>query len=184
MRINFDTARDVLLAFPTVADDVETAPDGREPLAFTRDLIASDTPEDCLSFFAYLAPRRDAVWWCCRCLEALGQRDEGGAVQAAMDWVRAPEEEQRLRALERAEAGSSSEASTWAAFGAAWSGGNISQGDAPPVLASPHLTAKAVRAAVLIAVARAPFAERRARLERCLDEAMNVANDDADKHFG
>ncbi|MEO1103350.1 MAG: hypothetical protein AAFW98_06420, partial [Pseudomonadota bacterium] len=167
-----------------LADDVETAPDAREPLAFTRDLLGSETPEDCLSFFAYLAPRRDAVWWCCRCLDALGQQTEGGALQAAMDWVRNPEEDQRMRALEQAEAGRTSEAATWAAFGAAWSGGNISLSETAPVLASPHLTAKAVRASVLIAVARAPFNERRARLQRCLDEAMNVANDDADKHFG
>ena len=50
MRINFDTARDVLLAFPTLGDDVETTPDAREPLAFTRDLIDSETPEDCISW--------------------------------------------------------------------------------------------------------------------------------------
>ncbi|MEM9224670.1 MAG: hypothetical protein AAGB11_20050 [Pseudomonadota bacterium] len=184
MRINFDTARDVLLAFPTLGDDIETAPDDRDPLAFTRALLSSETPEDCLSFFAYLAPRREAVWWCCRCLEALGQKDHGGAMQAAMDWVRMPENDQRRRALDHAEASNDTEASTWAAFAAGWSGGNISDENSPPVLAAPQLTAKAVRASVLIAVSRAPFNERRGRLERCLDEAMNVANDDAEKHFG
>ena len=55
--------------------------------------------------------------------------------------------------------------------------------DDPPVIAAPHLTAKAVRASILIAVSSAPFTERAARLERCLDEAMSVANDDIEARF-
>jgi len=183
VRIKFLTARDVLIAFPTLADDIEARPDDSEPLAFVRKLAQSETPEDSLSFFAYLAPRREAVWWACRCLQSLAVPD-GGALAAAMAWVREPEEPHRLKALECAEAGNDNDPTTWAAFGAGWSGGNIAGGEQPPIAAPPHLTAKAVRASVLIAVSRAPFKERRQRLERCLDEAMRVANDDVEAHYG
>ncbi|MEM7694507.1 MAG: hypothetical protein AAF318_08645 [Pseudomonadota bacterium] len=182
MRINFQTARDVLTAFPTLADDMDARPDARDPITFTKDLARSATPEDALSFFSYLAPRREAVWWTCRCLQTLGA-EGADALAAASAWVARPDEAERTAALGLAEEGDDELAATWAAYAAGWSGGNIGAPDGPPVLAAPHLTAKAVRACVLIAVASAPFDARAARLERCLDEALSVANDDAETHF-
>ncbi|MEM0906653.1 MAG: hypothetical protein AAGJ94_04760 [Pseudomonadota bacterium] len=186
MRIKFETARDVLTAFPTLKEDITVAPDGTAPITFLKQLAQSETPEDCISFFAYLAPRRDSVWWCCRSLDTLGP---GGleapeARAAAKAWVAEPEEARRHAALSAAEAGPSDAADTWAAFGAAWSGGSIGGEGEHAILAAPHLTAKAVRASLLVAVSSAPFAARRARLERCLDEALMVANDDIEAHFG
>lgn len=184
MRIKFETAQDLFVAFPTLQDDVEAKASEAPPLDFTKQLASSETPEDCLSFFAYLAPRREAVWWGCRCLHALGTEDPDGALAAADAWVADPEEAQRVAALQIAETTGTPDQATWIAFAAGWSGGNIAGTDQPaPVSAPPYLTAKAVRAAVLIAVSRAPFRERRARLERCLDEAIAVANDDIDEHF-
>jgi len=184
LRIKFETAQDLFVAFPTLQDDVEADSSELHPLDYTRWLASSDTPEDCLSFFAYLAPRREAVWWGCRCLHLLGTEDPAGALAAADAWVREPEEKQRVAALKIAEGTDTPDQTTWVAFAAGWSGGNIASTDQPsPVAAPPYLTAKAVRAAVLIAVSRAPFRDRRDRLERCLDEAIAVANDDIDEHF-
>ena len=185
MRVRFQTAQDVALAFPTLADDLAAVPDGTECLAFMKQLLASETPEDSIAFFAYFAPRREAVWWCCRCLAALDEAaEEGPALAAARAWVLDPEEEQRLAALSEAEAGPADAAQTWAAFAAGWSGGNIAPPGNPPVSAAPPLTAKAVRAALLVAVASAPFADRRARLERCVEEALRVAAEEIDALSG
>ena len=160
MRIRFHTAADVLTAFPTLADDMAARPDGTEPLAFVKRLAAGATPEDSVTFFAYLAPRREAVWWACRALDALGMDTAAPALDAAKAWVRRPDEEERVAALRAADVADQEAAATWAAFGAGWSGGNIAPDGPAPVAAVPHLTAKAVRAAVLIAIASAPFEAR------------------------
>lgn len=187
MRIKFQTAEDLLAAFPTLGDDIETRPDGSEPLAFMRRLAAGEAPEDSLSFFAYLAPRREAVWWCCRCLDALGLGTGAGAMAlaAARAWVERPDDNERIAALRAAESADDELAEAWAAYGAAWSGGNIAPPGSPaPVSAVPNLTAKAVRAAVLVAVTAAPREERPDRLERCLAEAFAVAEDDIEARYG
>lgn len=185
MRINFETAEDVLKAFPTLKDDIAVRPDATEPLAFTRRLAASERPEDSLAFFAYLAPRREAVWWTCRCLAALrmGEGRGAAALAAARAWVKSPEEDERVAAIRAAEAGEDEDAETWAAYAAGWSGGNIAPDGPVPIAATANLTAKAVRAAVLVAVTSAPREERPARLERCLSEALAVAGEDIDAHF-
>ncbi|GAB5378503.1 MAG: hypothetical protein AcusKO_49650 [Acuticoccus sp.] len=184
MRIKFQTAEDVLSAFPTLADDIAARPDGSEPMAFVKRLAGSETPEDSLGFFAYLAPRREAVWWACRCLDALEMTPGAATLAAARAWVANPDEDERLAALRAADAGDDELAATWAARGAGWSGGSIVPDGPTPVAAAPHLTAKAVRAAVLIAVASAPRAERRTRLERCVDEALAVAGEEIGAHAG
>ncbi len=186
MRIKFHTAEDVLTAFPTLGDDLVARPDGSEPLRYVRRLAESADPDDSVTFFAYLAPRREAVWWSCRCLEALEMGDGAGAaaLAAANAWVARPEEEERVAALRAAEAGDMQAAETWAALGAGWSGGNIAPDGPAPVAAMAHLTAKAVRAAVLIAIASAPGEARAARLERCVAEAFAVVDEDIEARFG
>lgn len=183
MRIKFQTAEDVLAAFPTLADDMAARPDATEPLAFLKRLAAGVTPEDSVTFFAYLAPRREAVWWACRSLAALGMGEgaAAGALAAARAWVRRPEEDERVAALRAADAADQEAAATWAALGAGWSGGNIAPDGPVPVAAVPHLTAKAVRAAVLIAIASAPFEQRPDRLERCVTEALAVAGEELEE---
>lgn len=181
MRVRFQTAQDVALAFPTLADDVATRADNSPSLDFLKRLAAGEKPEDSMAFFAYFAPRREAVWWCCRCLEALAPDGEPSpALAAAKAWVADPEEECRLVALREAQDGPQDAAETWAAYAAAWSGGNIAPAGSPPIAAAPALTAKAVRASILIAIASAPFAERPGRLERCLEEALRVTAEEID----
>src|SRR6184192_1446688 len=72
-RLRFATARQVFEAFPTASSDIEAKPSDTEPLAFLQSLLRGPTPEDAVSFCAYLLPRREAVWWACRCIRALEQ---------------------------------------------------------------------------------------------------------------
>jgi hypothetical protein len=176
MRIRFLTARDVYENFPTLASDVVAQPMDVPPMEFLRLLGESDTPEDAITFFAYLAPKRDAVFWSCRCIQRMAvplQAPE--AIEAAMRWVENPEEDVRRATLAIAEASPSEAAETWVAYGAGWAGGNIAPAGAPPVPASPHLTPKSCRAAVLIAVAHVPPRGRREQIGLCLEEAVAVA---------
>ncbi|MBN8939770.1 MAG: hypothetical protein J0H01_09775 [Rhizobiales bacterium] len=177
-KLRFATARDVFDAFPSLADDMVAAASERDPLAFLAELAAGPTPEDAVSFCAYMLPRRDAVWWACRCTRTLardpmGVEDE--ALAAAEAWVRDPNEDNRTRALGIGNSANRTLPTTWAALAAAWSGGNLSVGEHPGAPAPPHLTAKAARACVLMALARVPATERRAKLRSCIEGGIRLA---------
>lgn len=187
MRIQFESARDVFLAFPTLESDLAARPGDAPPLDYLAALVASETPEDAVTFFSYLAPKREAVWWACCCIRLLSGETagaRGSPLAFAETWVKEPDEDHRRAALHTAEAADSGTAETWAAYGAAWSGGNLAPDGNPPILAAPHLTAKAVRAAVLIAIADGPPRERGARLRRCFDEAVRIAHHDMEAELG
>lgn len=175
----FSTARAVFDAFPQARGDITVQPTDDPPLAFLKSLIASATPENAVAFLAYLLPRREAVWWACQCIRTLNpSRNEGeeAALQAAEAWVREPEEEQRRAALQLAgDSADQGAAATWLAYSAGWSGGSMTTSD-PPVPAPPHLTAKAVRVAVLMALARIPVKQRRERLGACLTEGVRLVD--------
>jgi hypothetical protein len=113
-----------------------------------------------------------------RALGAASNKDEEKILAIAEAWVHEPEEEQRTAALESGMEGDRSAPTTWAALAAAWAGGSLVLGD-QPVPAPPHLTAKAVRAAVLTALARVNVRERAERLKACLDGGMRLAAGEA-----
>lgn len=181
MRIQFETAKDVFLAYPTLSDDLVARPSDQPPLDYLAGLFETETPEDFITFFGYLAPKREGVWWSCRCIRLLEhQRASADGVRLAEAWVRQPDEENQRAAWRYAEANDSALADTWAAYGAGWSGGNIAPDGQPTVLAAPQLTAKAVRASVLIAIAEDEPKRRRERLKQCLEEAMRLVAHDTE----
>jgi hypothetical protein len=178
MSIRFATARDLFEAFPTALDDIEVKPSDQPALDFLNALLASQTPENAVAFCAYLLPRREAVWWACQCVRALipsREPAEENALRAAEAWVGEPEEELRRQALEIGMQGDRAAPTTWVALAAAWSGGSLTPPDQPPAPAPAHLTPKAVRAAVLTALARISVKQRRDRLAACLHEGMKLA---------
>jgi hypothetical protein len=125
-----------------------------------------------------MLPRREAVWWACQCVRTLIPTREPGeeeALKAAEAWVGEPEEELRRHALAVGMAGNRAAPTTWVALAAAWSGGSLTPPDQPPAPAPPHLTPKAVRAAVLTALARISVKQRRDRLAACMNEGVKLA---------
>jgi len=176
-RLRFSTAREIFEAFPSAADDIRAEPTNEPPLTFMRNLAEGQTPEDALSFCAYLLPRREAVWWSCQCVRSLTPLEAGKAVEAleaAEAWVRAPEDDWRRAAMSIGMAGDRNTATTWNALAAAWAGGTMTVGD-QSVPVAPHLTAKAVRIAVLTALAQVPAGDRGARIRGWLDGAVRLA---------
>lgn len=174
--IRFASARDLFDAYPAAREDVEAKPDGQPPLAFLQALAVGPTPEDAVSFCAYLLPRREAVWWACGCVRGLSASradlEADPSFQAAEAWVRDPCEERRVEALKITEHAPRQSPATWLAFAAAWSGGSILLDGPAPVPAAPHLTAKAVRAAIFIALARVPTPERVKSIQRCVEHGL------------
>jgi hypothetical protein len=177
-RLRFSTARGVFDAFPTASEDIGTPATDDSPVAFLSALAKGPTPEDALTFCAYLLPRREAVWWACQCLRALLAKpnaSEAALVHSAEAWVREPEDHVRRAALGAGEAGSRNSPATWVALAAGWSGGSMARDHHVPC--PPHLTAKAVRIAILTALARLDTRERDAAIKGCLDRALRLTEE-------
>jgi hypothetical protein len=178
-RIRFTSALQVFEAFLPAREDIVAAPADVPPLQFARSLVASSTPEDAISFCAYLLPRREAVWWSCQCVRALAPQLPTGSdipLAAAEEWVREPEEERRQNALSAGLAADPQHAAAWTALAAGWSGGSLAPVGQEIVVPPPaHLTAKAVRTAVLIGLARGETQLRRSSLAACVDACVRFA---------
>ena len=176
-RLRFATARQVFEAFPTASSDIEAKPADTEPLAFLQSLLGGPTPEDAVSFCAYLLPRREAVWWACRCIRAIEQplsEADDRLLAIAETWVNEPEETNRQAALAAGQKSGMKSPSAWAVLGAAWSGGSMVEDIARPVPPPKHLTAQAVRAAVLTSLARLPTRSRSEQLAMAIEGAIKL----------
>jgi len=177
-RLRFSTARDLFQAFPTALDDMAARPSDRGSLEFVRDLAGGATPEDAITFSAYLLGRREAVWWGHQCLNTLPDRlapEDLSLLALAEDWVRRPEEATRIAALDAGMASKTRTPGVWIALAAGWSGGSMIGPDSMPVTPPPYLTAKAVNAGVLSVLARVDRNERAARLHSFVDMAIRLA---------
>lgn len=177
-RLRFNTAADLFDAFPTAEEDMVVAPSDAPVLPFMQSLLKGPTPEEAITFCAYLLPRRDAVWWGCRCLgsivDALPQTDTA-FLDLAQRWALQPDEENRTMALI---AGMDADAKTpgaWMALGAGWSGGNMMVNTDNVIPAPPYLTAKAINAGILSALARLDLARRATTLHDFVSIGDRVA---------
>jgi hypothetical protein len=176
--IRFVTAQDLFDAFPTAQQDVDSKPSDAPSLEYLRSLAESGEFNKAVAFCAYLLPRREAVGWGCRCVKNLLPNlppEEQPGLQAADAWVRRPDEEQRLAALELGMRSNAQSPTTWLALAAGWSGGNIVLGIEATSMAPPQQTARAVRAAVLTAVSRLAPAEREKGLRACIEDGAQIA---------
>src|SRR5579872_1468234 len=183
-RIRFSTARHVFEAFPDLTQVVPAPKDERAPIDYARDLLGSPNRAQAITFLSYLLPRREAVWWAHQCVAAiLGPKaEQDAALQAAENWVRAPEEENRQAALSVGTASDQRQATTWLALAAAWSGGSMCPPDAPPMPAAPPAAsaappwacAKAVNAAIVLSMIGEPNIIND-RLKACAEAGIRFA---------
>ena len=94
----------------------------------------------------------------------------------AENWVRQPEEDQRCAVLDAGMAAPTKTPGVWIALAAGWSGGSMMRaGCRAPVTPPPYLTAKAVNAGVLGALARVDRKARAATLRPFVDMGMRLA---------
>ncbi|NNM74642.1 DUF6931 family protein [Enterovirga aerilata] len=181
-RLRFLTAREVFESFPGLADDIRSAATADAPTAFVRNLAAGDTPEDALTFCAYALARREAVWWGCQCVRAVAEirpGEEDPSLLAAEAWVREPDDEHRIAALTLGNESDRRGPTPWLALGAGWSGGNISLLGGASVPSKPDMTPKAVRTAILVALARVGAKERAPRLNFCVEGGLRLMQHEA-----
>ncbi|WHQ68578.1 DUF6931 family protein [Methylorubrum extorquens] len=177
----FSTAREVFAAFPSTERDINAPPSDEPPLPFLQRLRCSETPEDAVSFLAYALGRREAVWWAAQsvrllCRIAVGQED--APLGAAEAWVRDPEDLRRREALRLGMTANQRLATPWVALAAGWSGGNVGPSAQAVVQATPEMTPRAVRTAILVALATVSARDRSSRLQACIDIGVPLMSRD------
>jgi len=146
----------------TLGDDARVLlADRLAPAPYLEALEQRGLFSDGVAFLAHALPKREAVWWACRCIRAAGAAEAAAAkaaLEAAECWVVNPDEPNRRAAHAAAEAVPVSTPAGCAALAAFMSGGSL----APPEVKTPvppgeHLTSRLVAGAIqLAAVATAP----------------------------
>ncbi|MCK0195922.1 hypothetical protein MWN34_03255 [Ancylobacter sp. 6x-1] len=176
-RIRFAHASDVYAAFDTAEQDIRAPAEEIPPLDFVTRLAAGH-PEQAIAFLAYLLPRREAVWWACRCVRHLLPEPvpaEEARIAAAEDWVKEPSDARQRAALRIAVEGDKRQPGVWCAQAAGWSGGNVSLIEDRPMAAQPHLTPKAINAALMVGLGMTDPLKWAASARCCVDAGARFA---------
>lgn len=173
--LRFEVAQELYDAIPEIEEDVTARPNGHSSVDFIGALAKSETPEEAITYCAYVLPRRFAVWWGHECLrkidDTLDETDRK-MLELAASWVSDPEEDSRYRALDAALEARVKSPGVWVALGAGWSSGSMAGPDLPPVPPPPYLTARAVNAGILSALARIGVDHRDEHLQRFVRMAL------------
>jgi hypothetical protein len=147
-------------------------------------LVAGQHFPDAVRFLAQALPKREAVWWACRCLRAVvGPNPPGemaAAVHAAEAWAAAPSEDNRRAGGVAALAAGLGNPAGLTAMAAFWSGGSLAPPNVPAVPPDADLTARTVSGAIRMAVAQSHPAKATDNYRRFLALGVEVA-DGADR---
>ncbi|NDW04491.1 DUF6931 family protein [Jiella pacifica] len=176
-------ARDVFSASPAIADDMRARPGGETSPQFLARLMSSTTPEEAVTFCAYLLPPAAAVAWGHRCLAARPPTDGRSdarlvaliAAWLAESWGDLNREVLRREILAIAEASRPRSPAVWISLGLGWSSGSISTPGLPEVSAPAFATPRAINAGILGLLARSEIAARAATLDEFVTFARRIA---------
>lgn len=125
-------------------------------------LLEEEVLPDSVTVLAHALPKRESVWWACLCIRRTLDAEELvtalPALTAAEAWCTTPDEANRRKAEQAAEAEGYGTPQGLAAAGAFWSGGSMAPVSVKePVAPAEDQTARAVAGAVnLVAVLRDP----------------------------
>lgn len=129
--------------------------DGLSPRVYLEALIGAGLLADAEVVMAHALPKREAVWWACRCVRrAVGPEpaaEVAEALRAAETWSAAPGEVNRRKAYPAAEAAGFGHPAGCVAVAAYFSGGSLSLPQLTEVPPAPHLTGDLVASALMLA---------------------------------
>ncbi|UMA64504.1 hypothetical protein LVO79_16070 [Roseivivax marinus] len=172
--LRYETPSALYAELPQVAQLTQHRPrPDEESLAYLDRLRASDTPEEALTFAAFAALPKMAIWWGYECVRtggcALGQ-EERALMDLVAAWTVRSDAETRFRTMREGLYAPMRTPPVFLALAVGWSGGPIAPNDPAPVPA--WRTPRAVNTAVLSCLAQAGLSERQTRLARFTEQAV------------
>jgi len=177
-RIRFTKAKQVFEAYPELSETVSEPTGDLAPEDYALELQQGEEPLKAIEYFAHVLPKRESVWWGMKCVAGLdGAKNDNDrqVLELSETWVREGDEDARAAVHAAAEAAKADSAAVWIGFAAGWSGGSLSPNAEHRVDMPDDLTAKAVNAAVLIALGSLAPAERQEAVKSCLAAGLSFA---------
>ncbi|HUN44762.1 MAG TPA: hypothetical protein VMU81_31130 [Acetobacteraceae bacterium] len=128
---------------------------------------------------AHALPRREAVWWTCMCASHTEPPDlpeaDRSARAAAEQWVRQPNDQNRIAAKQQSDATGQSTPESWAAMAVFFCGESITPEGQPKVPPKPHIAGRTLGGAVVLAAVRTDPKRQQDRLRQFLESGRSIA---------
>jgi hypothetical protein len=171
--LRYATPQELYIQMPSLAQMTQHRPrEGEDALQFLYRLRGSTTPEEAVTFTAYAALPKMAIWWSYECLrqasENLSPADRA-MMELVATWTTYPDTENRYRTMKAALYAPVRSPAVYLGLAVGWSGGPVAPNDPAPVPAS--RTPRAINTAVLSCLARSDLSRRPVRLARFIQQA-------------
>lgn len=175
-RLRFETPFELYRALPQVGQLTQHRPrEDEEVLAFLQRLATSTTPEEAITFTAFAALPKLAIWWGYECLRLAGDdmdKTERQMMELVANWTQHPDNENRWRAMQMGLYSPRRVPAMHLCLAVGWSGGTIAPNDTAGVL--PHRAPRAINTAILSCLAQTDLQGRQVRLARFIDQAATL----------
>ena len=174
--LRYDTPQELYTHMPSLAQMTQHRPrEGEDALDFLYRLRGSTTPEEVVTFTAYAALPKMAIWWSYECLRQASD-DLSPADRAMMElvatWTTYPDNENRYRTMKAALYAPVRSPAVYLGLAVGWSGGAVAPNDPAPVPA--YRTPRAINTAVLSCLAGSDLSRRPVRLARFIEQAVSL----------
>lgn len=160
--LRYPTPHELYAAMPQIRNLTQLRPrEDESSLEFLARLRSSATPEEAVTFAAFAAVPRVAVWWGYECLRNLREDfspHDRELLETVAQWSSSGDPQLRYDIMKVALFAERRTAAVMLGLAAGWAGAQIAPNDPAPV--PPHRTPRAVNAAVLSALAQCQLANR------------------------
>ncbi len=146
--------------------------DNEDGLTFLMRLRASTTPEDAVTFTAFAAKPKMAIWWGYECLRHAASElsaNDRHMMELVATWTTYPDDENRFRTAREALYAPVRSPAVFLGLAVTWSGGSIAPND--PAQVPEHRAPRAINSAVLSCLSGAALNNRPIQLARFIDLA-------------
>lgn len=160
--LRYATPADLYVGLPQIRELTQLRPlDEEDHLSFLERLSTSSTPEEIVTFTAFAAQPKVAVWWgneCLRNLRSDFSLQDKALLELIAKWTGSGDTDTRYEIMKIALFAERRTAAVQLGLAAGWAGAQIAPNDPAPI--APHRTPRGVNAAVLSALAQCHLGNR------------------------
>ena len=160
--LRYSSPSELYVAMPQIRELTQLRPtDEEDHLSFLERLSASPTPEEIVTFTAFAARPKVAVWWGYECLRNLRSDFSGHdreLLEKVASWSTTGDTSTRYEIMKAALFAERRTSAVQLGLAAGWAGAQIAPNDPAPI--APHRTPRGVNAAVLSALAQCHLGHR------------------------
>ncbi len=174
--LRYETPSELYVAMPQVRQLTQHRPrENEDGMEFLARLRSSTTPEESVTYTAFAAQPKMAIWWGYECLRMSSEDlipDDRELMELIANWTTYPDAENRFRVMKHALWAPNRTPAVLLGLAAGWSGGPMAPNDPAPVPVS--RAPKAINSAVLSSLAKVDLSQRPIQLARFIDLAVSL----------